>query len=166
MQTREVKSSNDNKTSGGKIAGKVGLVVFAAILACVGIALVIKGVALQNSVTMGDPDWFELSSKGGDLVFGGVALCFVAVFCAIIASVLLSTKKKNSMQMVVEQIQKEKELYSKGLTEEQKKEISEQMHQTNRHMSNYFAGVVECKNCGHEVSPGERKCKYCGTRIR
>ena len=42
----------------------------------VGIPLVVKGFALENT-SMDDPNWFALSSKGSSLIFGGFALCGV-----------------------------------------------------------------------------------------
>ncbi|MBP3619036.1 MAG: zinc ribbon domain-containing protein [Clostridia bacterium] len=169
MQTKELQSNNKNKASGGKIAGGTILLIVAAVLVIVGIILISKGTALKNSVSMSDPDWFDISSKGSGMTFGGIALCFGAVFCVVVGIVLLSTRGKSFSQAVIDNAKATIEKANneaRQLTEEERKAISEKMHATNRHMSNYFAGVVECKNCGHEVGPHDKKCKYCGTRVR
>lgn len=175
--------NEETHKKGKKFFITLGCVFFAFVIIglAVGIPLIIKGFSLQNT-DMSDPNWFELNSKGGFMLWAGFVLCGVfglffgglsiIMFINAHRRELLAFTASSDLPVVSEGVK----IISKDIAPDVGNAVKEIAKPVIESVSEPVANAVSsskgnksaivCPNCNVEVKKNAKFCPECGQSLK
>ena len=139
------------------------LKIVGAVLAVVGIALIITGVT-RHVPSMGNDGWFEAESAKSGLIFGGVTcLMFGASFIFAGLTPNISKSMSQAQIQTTSEIMTENKDDLKHIADTKADVASGAITKTARAIKDGFSDTKYCKECGKKIASDSKFCKYCGS---
>lgn len=163
--------NEQNYKNGQKFIKKIrlALIIVGLVLIAGGATLLVFGIQKQNSVGMGDPGWFDTSSSGMGLCFGGGVMLMLGLACflyALIATIyahkreIMAYEASATLPVAGEVVGKAAPVVGKAVGD-----VVKEVRKGWKEGGESSSKDVVCKKCGYKNDKTDKFCGGCGEKL-